>query len=177
MVRYKNRWIAFEVIVEPAGGFSAAGDSGPPALSAVTPVSIMNATRESIEENFGVFGAAKFSRGLRVELWNPHTRLGVLKSPAAHASLTIAALTFVTSLGGTPAVLHAFHAGGTLRKCQEAAVSYLSMFLITATATAARMAAAPHPSAAAAAPASIQGAVDECKRKVAALAEAAGEGR
>eukprot|EP00918_Siedleckia_nematoides_P088715 GHVU01195112.1.p1 GENE.GHVU01195112.1~~GHVU01195112.1.p1 ORF type:complete len:338 (-),score=5.77 GHVU01195112.1:538-1551(-) len=94
----------------------------------------LKATRESIEENFGVFGAAKFSRGLRgspsakggvgrgeavkgaegrrvdgwgllrhamlrcvllllvcacaaaVELWNPHTRLGVLKSPAVRTA-------------------------------------------------------------------------------------------
>ncbi|KAJ1851728.1 RNA-binding protein pop5 [Coemansia sp. RSA 1822] len=116
MVRFKNRYVCFEIMLEP----SHASDTAQPLV--MTNQDILRLVRENVKLNFGDSGAGLILAGMQVKHFNPHTRLGIIKVPRDHIKMVTATLALITRAKKTPCALRVRHTSGTIKKCQKSAI-------------------------------------------------------
>ncbi|RUS31221.1 hypothetical protein BC938DRAFT_478229 [Jimgerdemannia flammicorona] len=123
MVRFKNRWILFEILYD---------HSIPPIISTTVPQQVAALStgtvntliRESIRENFGEWGMGCVVSSLNMKYFSPYTNIGIVRVARDHYRILWGALTFIKEIRGTPCVVRALHLSGTIIKAQNAAIEY-----------------------------------------------------
>ncbi|KAJ1966463.1 RNA-binding protein pop5 [Dipsacomyces acuminosporus] len=127
MVRFKNRYICFEVQFQLAceGTVSAAAKAARDRQHQLPNVSARNITsliRDQVGLNFGDSGAGHIVSGVQVKYFSPQTRMGIIKVPRDHYQMVWAALTLTTQLNKHPCIIRVWHVSGTIKKSQRAAI-------------------------------------------------------
>lgn len=130
-MRFKNRYLLTEAISQKH----------------LSRDQVLNAVRQSIELNFGLFGRSAVYNSLQLKQLTegkkqrkggdtkeaaaksdtalPVTGLCIVRSGRDHFRMVWAAMTFITHLDNRePVMLRVIHVGGSIRSCQIAAVKY-----------------------------------------------------
>ncbi|KAG0203593.1 hypothetical protein BGX28_004196 [Mortierella sp. GBA30] len=149
MVRFKNRYLLFEIVYAdtplgwtsiPAATTSALdathqslradqsvfGDTGRNncRLPPISNKDLMYALRDSIAENFGDYGAGITQRALVLKYFSPHTNIGILRISREEMHIAWGALTFIKELKGRPCIIKVLHTSGTIKHCQLTTIRY-----------------------------------------------------
>ncbi|KAJ2798547.1 RNA-binding protein pop5 [Coemansia helicoidea] len=122
MVRFKNRYICFEILLEPSDAARAPRQDQQQALPALSAKAASQLIRDSVKLGFGDSGAGHVLMGTQVKYFGAHTRMGIAKVPRDHCKMVLAALTLATHVGKHPCVVCVRHVSGTIKKCQKAAI-------------------------------------------------------
>jgi len=117
-MRHKNRYFVLQVV--------APRDEDEEELSAAL---CLRAFRESILRSFGDWGAGVTQQGLALRFFNPATGVGVLRVGRDSSQAVRAALTLVTSVDDSSAIVRVLYCGGSLRTTRPAAVKALAAAL------------------------------------------------
>ncbi|GJJ74315.1 ribonuclease P/MRP protein subunit POP5 [Entomortierella parvispora] len=150
MVRFKNRYLLFEIIYadtplgwtsipatassalgsslqsHPGSNQSPFGDTGrnncrlPPLANK----DLVYAIKDSIAENFGDYGAGITQRPMTLKYFSPHTNIGILRISREEVHIVWGALTFMKELKGRPCIIKVLHTSGTIKKCQLMTIKY-----------------------------------------------------
>ncbi|KAF9348075.1 hypothetical protein BGX34_002693 [Mortierella sp. NVP85] len=149
MVRFKNRYLLFEIVYAdtPLGwasipgatvlGTNTSDQSEDPKknpfgntgrnncrLPPLVNKDLMHAIKESINENFGDYGAGMTKRPLNLKYFSPHTNIGILRISRDEVHMVWGALTFIKELKGKPCIIKVLHTAGTIRNCQLMTIKY-----------------------------------------------------
>ncbi|KAK9868193.1 hypothetical protein WJX84_000151 [Apatococcus fuscideae] len=108
MVRFKNRYLVFELIWK----------DGEAAL--------LSTFRDLVAQNFGDHGLGQALASLSVKHYNPFTGVCVIRCSRDQAREVWAALSMLTDLRNRTVMLHFLAITGTVRKCQKAAMDFSS---------------------------------------------------
>ncbi|KAJ3285397.1 hypothetical protein HK104_009517 [Borealophlyctis nickersoniae] len=111
MVRFKNRYLLFEITWEDG----VTDDS-------VDVRALSNTIRKSIEYNFGDYGAAIMGSGFSMKYYNPYTNVGIFRASRDHFRIAWTACTFITAIRGRSCIINVVHTAGTLKSVQTAAI-------------------------------------------------------
>ncbi|KAI9002123.1 hypothetical protein DFJ74DRAFT_613636 [Hyaloraphidium curvatum] len=114
MVRFKNRYLVIEVVFP----------DGPHTLLDVHAGTVANVIRDSLEMNFGEWGAATAAMSLSVKYYSAHTNIGIVRVARDHFRLIWGALTFITKLKNRDCIVRVIHVSGTIKKAQLATIRY-----------------------------------------------------
>ncbi|KAG0299521.1 hypothetical protein BGZ98_009964 [Dissophora globulifera] len=139
MVRFKNRYLLFEIVYAdtplgwssiPAPIVSASeaphysddsdhspfGDTGRNncRLPSLANKDLMYAIKDSIAENFGDYGAGITQRPLTLKYFSPHTNIGILRISREEVHIVWGALTFIRELKGKPCMIKVLHTSGNI---------------------------------------------------------------
>ncbi|KAI8367647.1 uncharacterized protein BYT42DRAFT_134059 [Radiomyces spectabilis] len=119
MVRFKVRWVLFEVVEDPVV------DNGKvvfPKTSFEISENIINtAIRQAIAINYGEFGSAA-AWGATVKWYNPATRTGIIRVPRELTDLLISSMFFMKQIDSIPCSFRILHVAGTIIRIQKAAI-------------------------------------------------------
>ncbi|KAJ3015978.1 hypothetical protein HKX48_004277 [Thoreauomyces humboldtii] len=118
MVRIKNRWLLIRVHLEPSRDSPAATID-----TSLTSKSIYHLLKDSLQLNFGDYGAGISASSIGVKYFSPFTHTGIIRCSRDQYQMIWAALTFVTKCKGTPCVIRVLHNSGTIKKIQEETVA------------------------------------------------------
>ncbi|KAJ1941703.1 RNA-binding protein pop5 [Kickxella alabastrina] len=94
MVRFKNRYICFEVLQH--NQCNALGGVGKPSSDQrqhafiLSTRNINSLVREQVKLNFGDLGAGHIASGFQVKYFSSQTRMGIIKVPRDHCQMAIA---------------------------------------------------------------------------------------
>ncbi|KAA6422819.1 hypothetical protein WJX79_002499 [Trebouxia sp. C0005] len=113
MVRFKNRYILYEVIWKDGKADEAINEAG-----------LLAVFRESVAVNFGDHGVAKSAMSLSVRYYNSVTHLCMVRCGTEEYRQVWCALSMINEISSKRAMLHFLHLGGTLKSCQQAAIDY-----------------------------------------------------
>lgn len=113
MVRFKNRYILYEVIWKDNKADESINEAG-----------LLNVFRDSLALNFGDHGVARSAMSLSVKYYNPVTSLCMVRCGTEEYRQVWCALSMINDISNRRVMLHFLHLGGTLRTCQQAAVDY-----------------------------------------------------
>ncbi|KAJ1831419.1 RNA-binding protein pop5 [Coemansia sp. RSA 2706] len=118
MVRFKNRYVCFEVLFDPALAGSDASGQQPSFTARV----IYGVVRDSVKLNFGDSGLGLVLSGMQVRHFGAHSCMGILKVPRDHCKMVLSALALITHVHKHPCAVRVRHVSGTIKKCQRAAI-------------------------------------------------------
>ncbi|KAI9596886.1 hypothetical protein BDF19DRAFT_437085 [Syncephalis fuscata] len=124
MVRFKHRYLLFEVLYGSTQNAAEPLSALQPTVESLSMRDWFNLLRQALEENFGDYGTASVLNGLQVKYFNPRTGLGIIRAPRNHFQLAWAALTFMQKIRGKPCSIRVIHVGGTIRSVQKHAIQY-----------------------------------------------------
>lgn len=113
MVRFKNRYILYEVIWKD----NRADES-------LNEASLLTVFRDSLATNFGDHGLASSAMSLTVKYYNPVTNLCMLRCGFQEYRQVWCALSMISEINNRRVMLHFLHLGGTLKTCQQATIGY-----------------------------------------------------
>lgn len=113
MVRFKARYLLFEILFEEEGVV----------IDSLSAGSIASAIRESIELHFGPHGSG-LTTSMNVKYFSPLTNLGIVRIGRDHHRMLWAALTFMNSLKKLSCCIRVIHLGGTIKSTQKQAIEY-----------------------------------------------------
>ncbi|SAM05732.1 hypothetical protein [Absidia glauca] len=119
MVRYKCRWILFELVQDPVLQNDEPVDHNTPIE--LNEQMIQRSLREVILTTFGDYGAGLL-RGSHVKWYNPETGAGILRTPRDHDDMLLSALFFVKQIESIPCSFRFLQVSGTLVFIQKAAI-------------------------------------------------------
>ncbi|PIA13977.1 hypothetical protein COEREDRAFT_47825 [Coemansia reversa NRRL 1564] len=127
MVRFKNRYICFELLQEPFSDHTSSLDhpnsvQQPVPAIATSAKGIYNLLRESIKQNFGDLGAGHVLTGMQVKYFNKRTQMGIVKVPRDHCNMVLAAMVVITHATKCQCSIRVRHVSGTIKKCQQSAI-------------------------------------------------------
>ncbi|KAK9833872.1 hypothetical protein WJX74_008434 [Apatococcus lobatus] len=115
MVRFKNRYLVFELIWKDGKRDESLGESA-----------LLNAFRELVAQNFGDHGLGQALASLQVKYYNPFTGVCVIRCSRDQAREVWVALSMLTDLRNRTAMLHFLAITGTVQNCKRAAQSFTS---------------------------------------------------
>lgn len=125
MVRFKNRYLLFEVETD-------AVDKA--ILQCITSRMLLGSIRESLLKNFGDIDAAKAFPSLAMKYWSAVLSLGIVRAARDHFRTVWASVTLLTHLEGLPETtrirLRVVHVGGTIRSCQKFAAEHARRLIV-----------------------------------------------
>ncbi|KAI8082836.1 uncharacterized protein BX664DRAFT_339179 [Halteromyces radiatus] len=119
MVRFKCRWILFELVQDPLLQHDKPVEQNIPLQLADN--MIQKALRVAITSTFGEYGGGLL-RAAHVKWYNPETGTGIIRAPREHASMLLAALFFIKQLESIPCHFRTLQVSGTLIFIQKAAI-------------------------------------------------------
>ncbi|KAI9502214.1 subunit of both RNase [Coemansia spiralis] len=111
MVRFKNRYICFELL-----------DQQHILGSTVSAKNIVALVRDQIKLNFGDMGAGHLLSGLQIKYLGNKTQLGIIKVPRDHCRMVQVALALITHVNKHSCTIRVRHVSGTIKKCQKATI-------------------------------------------------------
>lgn len=139
MVRLKQRYLLFEVLYPPSkpssnsemldvAGFCLSSQnalltlhqSSPPSIS---PKSITNTLRKSIQDHFGEFGAGTCGTQLSVKYFSNKTSTGIIRCGRSGAQTVLAALALIDRIENVRLTIQCTRVSGTIKKCEEYSIS------------------------------------------------------
>ncbi|KAF9167859.1 hypothetical protein DFQ27_009441 [Actinomortierella ambigua] len=144
MVRFKNRYIVFDIIYadtplglsslpsahalrnQPDIALEPFGDTGRHNLRtpALSQKDLIFAIKDSIAENFGDYGVGMTQRALTLKYFSPHTNVGILRVSREEANMVWGAMTFIRQIKGNPCLIKVIHVTGTIKMCQLKTIAY-----------------------------------------------------
>ncbi|XP_077995236.1 ribonuclease P/MRP protein subunit POP5-like [Glandiceps talaboti] len=113
MVRFKNRYILCELVMESDR-----------LVYPIEQKDIYFAVKQAIERCHGDYGAGVTQGGLSVKYLNTYTKTVLIRVRRDHHKLLWSALPFIKSIGKQQVFLHSLHIGGTIRSCQKFLTKY-----------------------------------------------------
>ncbi|KAJ8331308.1 RNA-binding protein pop5 [Batrachochytrium dendrobatidis] len=113
MVRFKNRYLLCEIIFEN-GKIS----------ESLNLYQILNAIKESLSTNFGVFGLGVLAISLQVKYFNPFTGLAIVRVNRDYMRLVWACVSLITAINKRICMVKVVHVGGTIKLVQSQAIKY-----------------------------------------------------
>lgn len=125
MVRVKNRYLLLELHWQTGSTVSPLSSSlsSPPTFPSVTNSQLYRLLSQTIQTNFGDFGAAQCA-ALSVKYWNAATRICIVRAPRAASRIVQAAVTLITEVKRRRCVFRTLHLAGSMRTCQKAALKH-----------------------------------------------------
>uniref|UniRef100_A0A7S2TH41 Ribonuclease P/MRP protein subunit POP5 n=1 Tax=Lotharella oceanica TaxID=641309 RepID=A0A7S2TH41_9EUKA len=139
-MRFKNRYILFEVMVGAATGGGAARQQRQQhqqmmmtktktlTLTKTTTLSrkvLWKLIKESIEENFGDFGCSKLLQTLSIKFYGDRSRLVILKVDRDLHHIAWAAISFITCVKTEPITIRSVAVSGHLAQCCKTASAFI----------------------------------------------------
>ncbi|XP_022141762.1 probable ribonuclease P/MRP protein subunit POP5 [Momordica charantia] len=118
MVRYRNRYLILEVILDPEKDF-ATDDS-----IIITQYNISKAIKDSILLNFGECGFASTLGSFQVRYVNPITKLCIIRTSKEDYQKVWAAITMVRTIGNCPVLFNLLDLNGNTRACKNTALRF-----------------------------------------------------
>ncbi|KAL1407694.1 RNA-binding protein pop5 [Vanrija albida] len=97
---------------------------GKPLLGEDAASAIFRAIKGSVQAVFGDEGWGRVASSLRVIYSSPYTTLTIVRVARPHYRLLWAAITMLTSVGGTPVIPRVVAVSGTVKKLQSAAIAH-----------------------------------------------------
>lgn len=134
MVRLKSRYILFEIIYPdgldqlPTHKQHASSSIKPsvqlrqPSAKVLDSRKIIKIIRDSIQSNFGDFGAGATGSMLMVKYFSPITSTGIIRVSRDHVRIVWAALSYITQIMNRNAIIQVVRVSGTIKKCEQAAI-------------------------------------------------------
>ncbi|ORX77988.1 hypothetical protein BCR32DRAFT_207353 [Anaeromyces robustus] len=114
MVRFKNRYILFEIIY----------DEDENNKININYNIVLNAIKTSIEQNFGAYGIGITQSSFTMKYFSPVTKIGILRSSRKQFNMIWASLTFINNIQNNRCLVRVLHVGGTIKSTQKAAIKY-----------------------------------------------------
>ncbi|CAO3581678.1 unnamed protein product [Absidia cylindrospora] len=119
MVRYKCRWILFELVQDPILQHDKIVETNTPLR--LTEQMIQKTLRDSVLSTFGDYGSGLL-RGAHVKWYNPETGTGIIRTPREHDDMLLSALFFVKQIESISCSFRFLRVSGTLVFIQKAAI-------------------------------------------------------
>lgn len=116
MVSFKNRYLVFEVVLDP--NKDVATDD--PII--ITQYNVSKAIKDSILLNFGECGFASSLGSFQVRYVNPITKLCIIRASREDYQNVWAAITMVRSISNCPVVFNLLDLTGNSRACKNTAL-------------------------------------------------------
>ncbi|BDA44025.1 probable ribonuclease P/MRP protein subunit POP5 [Coccomyxa sp. Obi] len=113
MVRFKNRFLLFELIWKD-GRID----------ETLTEANIQAVLRDSLALNFGDYGLGVCLASQQVKYYNPLTNLCIVRCGRDQYKEVLASMTTITTFRYRTVMMHLLHNGGTLASCQRAAIEH-----------------------------------------------------
>ncbi|KAI8638577.1 hypothetical protein BD408DRAFT_422785 [Parasitella parasitica] len=126
MVRFKNRWVLFQIVEDPA--IENGKVVYPKTVFRVTDYMISNAIFKAIEVNYGHFGKGQGS--VTVKWYNPTTRIGILRIPRDFTDMYLSTMFFIKQIATLPCSFSILHVSGTIIFIQQAAIDWDRRFYL-----------------------------------------------
>lgn len=128
MVRYKARYLLFDILYPEEPSLSAAGSSAQthiefssPSESTITASLLAGLIREGVAHQFGDWGAG-VTGNLSVKYFSPQTSTGIVRVSREHYRIVWTALTLMRELKGRPIVIRVVRVSGTIKKVEKEAI-------------------------------------------------------
>ncbi|XP_076233814.1 POP5 ribonuclease P/MRP subunit isoform X1 [Calliopsis andreniformis] len=107
MVRFKNRYIAFEITL---------GDkSDKPFPLKITALHV--AIQQKIQQLYGDFGVAAIKAGFTAKYCNVHTKIALVKTRHGPHKFLLGSIPFITDIAGRLVSAKVLYVGATLKHC------------------------------------------------------------
>ncbi|KAI8878816.1 hypothetical protein K501DRAFT_227779, partial [Backusella circina FSU 941] len=119
MVRFKNRWILFEIVEDPVlehGKVTFKHTS-----LDVSDAILSKTIRDAIELNYGSFGRAMLQNS-GVKWYNATTRTGIIRVPRDYTDMYLSTMFFMKQIGPIPCSFSILHVSGTIIHIQKEAI-------------------------------------------------------
>ncbi|KAA0061295.1 putative ribonuclease P/MRP protein subunit POP5 [Cucumis melo var. makuwa] len=116
MVRFKNRYMVFEVLLDPNKNLK----TDDPII--ITQYNVSKAIKDSILLNFGECGFASALGSFQVKYVNPITKLCIIRASREDYQNVWAAITMVRSISNCPVVFNLLDLSGNTRACKNTAL-------------------------------------------------------
>ena len=135
MVRLKSRYILFEIIYpdgldrlpsrseKSLASFNSNVQLRQPSAKTLDSRKIVKIIREAIQSNFGDYGAGATGSTLMVKYFSPITSTGIIRVSRDHVRILWAALSYITNIMNRNAIIQVVRVSGTIKKCEQAAIS------------------------------------------------------
>lgn len=128
MVRYKTRYLLFDVLYPEEPSLPTVGSSTQAHIEfnsssdpTITAASFATLIREGLAHQFGDWGAGVAS-SLSVKYFSPQTSKGIVRVSRDHYRLVWTVLSLMKELRGRPIVIRVVRVGGTIRKVEMEAI-------------------------------------------------------
>lgn len=118
MVAYKNRYLVFEIFLDPNR------ESGNEDEVALNRLSITKAIKDSLLVNFGEHGLGSCVGYLDVKYSNPITKLCIVRCLRKDYQKIWCAITLITSIEECSAFFNLLDLSGSIRACKNYALKY-----------------------------------------------------
>ncbi|KAI9001662.1 ribonuclease P/MRP protein subunit [Gaertneriomyces semiglobifer] len=118
MVRFKNRYLLFQIHYDLPSSLSQFNID-----PSIHGGNINSCLKDSIDANFGDYGAGLSAASVTVKYFSPYTSTGIIRCARDNTHVVWAALTFITKLKGRPCCFRVVHVGGTIKCVQREAIS------------------------------------------------------
>ncbi|KAL9553329.1 hypothetical protein PS6_004020 [Mucor atramentarius] len=126
MVRFKNRWVLFQIVQDPV---IEHGQVVYPRIAfEVTDSMISKTIFQSIELNYGHFGKGQGS--VSVKWYNATTRIGILRIPRDFTDMYLSSMFFIKQIASMPCSFSILHVSGTVIFIQQAAIDWDRRFYL-----------------------------------------------
>ncbi|CEP12467.1 hypothetical protein [Parasitella parasitica] len=126
MVRFKNRWVLFQIVQDPV--LENGKVIYPRTGFEVTDNMISNAIFQAIEVNYGLFGKGQGS--VTVKWYNSTTRIGILRIPRDFTDMYLSTMFFIKQIATLPCSFSILHVSGTVIFIQQAAIDWDRKFYL-----------------------------------------------
>jgi len=118
MVAHKNRYLVFEIFLDPNR------ENGKEDEVDLNRFSIMKAIKDSLLVNFGEHGLAAAVGYIQVKYANPITKLCIVRCLRKDYHKIWCAITLITSIEQCPAFFNLLDLSGSIRACRNYALKY-----------------------------------------------------
>ncbi|KAG2205735.1 hypothetical protein INT46_009568 [Mucor plumbeus] len=126
MVRFKNRWVLFQIVQDPV--LENGKVVYPKTAFEVTDYVISKTIFQSIEVNYGHFGKGQGS--VAVKWYNPTTRVGILRIPRDFTDMYLSTMFYIKQIATMPCSFSILHVSGTVIFIQQAAIDWDRRFYL-----------------------------------------------
>ncbi|XP_048262127.1 ribonuclease P/MRP protein subunit POP5-like [Bombus terrestris] len=107
MVRFKNRYIIFEITV---------GDKSNKPLQLKTMI-LHNAIQQKVQQLYGDFGVAAIKAGFSAKYCNIHTKIALVKTRHGPHKFLLKAIPIINDIAGRLVSVKILYVGATLKHC------------------------------------------------------------
>ncbi|KAI7901064.1 uncharacterized protein BX663DRAFT_516199 [Cokeromyces recurvatus] len=126
MVRFKNRWVLFQIVQDPI----IENDQViyPKTQLELTDSMITKAIFQAIELNYGSFG--KGQGNITLKWYNSITHIGILRIPRDYTDMYLSTLFYIKQIGSIPCSFSILHVSGTIIFIQQEAIDWDRRFYL-----------------------------------------------
>ncbi|KAI9364603.1 hypothetical protein BD770DRAFT_337169 [Pilaira anomala] len=126
MVRFKNRWVLFQIAEDPV--IENGQVVYPKTKLEINDYVISNSIFKAVELNYGAFG--KGQGAVSVKWYNSTTRIGILRIPRDFTDMYLSSMFYMKEIATIPCSLHILHISGTVIFIQQKAIEWDRKFYL-----------------------------------------------